>query len=93
MVVDAAMLCAEGLGGELLEDLRALRPEIDTFAPVPPAAMNALVDAADPAADSPLVVVFDAVQPWDTQRRCANFVESYNHQLAPQVRASPLPGA
>jgi FAD/FMN-containing dehydrogenase len=49
VVVEAAYLGAEGPGGELLRPLRDLRPELDTFAAVPPAALGQLhMDPEDP---------------------------------------------
>jgi FAD/FMN-containing dehydrogenase len=49
VVVEAAFLGDAGSGAELLEPLRALDPEIDTFATVPPAALLALhMDPPEP---------------------------------------------
>jgi hypothetical protein len=49
VVVEAAYLGAEESGGELLQPLRDLAPELDTFAPVPPAALGYLhMDPEDP---------------------------------------------
>jgi FAD/FMN-containing dehydrogenase len=49
VVVEAAYLGAEGPGDELLRPLRDLRPELDTFAAVPPAALGQLhMDPEDP---------------------------------------------
>jgi FAD/FMN-containing dehydrogenase len=155
VAVNAAMLCDEHTGAQLLRELRSLRPEIDTFAAVPPVALShlhmepedpipilvdgrllndfpepaidALLRAAGPNSRSPLVVVelrqlggalarpqpgagaldrldaavsvhgagiaadpeaaadidawltilFDAVREWRSERRYANFTESY----------------
>jgi hypothetical protein len=49
VVIEAAYLGAEGPAGELLRPLRDLRPELDTFAAVPPAALGQLhMDPEDP---------------------------------------------
>jgi hypothetical protein len=49
VVVEAAYLGLEGPAGELLSPLRALGPEIDTFAAVPPEALGHLhMDPEDP---------------------------------------------
>jgi hypothetical protein len=49
VVVEGAYLGAEGPAGELLRPLRDLRPELDTFAAVPPAALGQLnMDPEDP---------------------------------------------
>jgi FAD/FMN-containing dehydrogenase len=49
VVVEAAYLGAEKSGRELLQPLRDLAPELDTFAPVPPAALGHLhMDPEDP---------------------------------------------
>jgi FAD/FMN-containing dehydrogenase len=49
VVVEAAYLGAEESAGELLQPLRALAPELDTFAAVPPAALGHLhMDPEDP---------------------------------------------
>jgi FAD/FMN-containing dehydrogenase len=49
VVVEAAYLGAEGPAGELLRPLRDLRPELDTFAAIPPAALGQLhMDPEDP---------------------------------------------
>jgi hypothetical protein len=49
VVVEAAYLGPEEPGGELLRPLRDLRPELDTFAAVPPAALGQLhMDPEDP---------------------------------------------
>jgi hypothetical protein len=49
VVVEAAYLGAEESGGELLQPLRDLAPELDTFAPAPPAALGHLhMDPEDP---------------------------------------------
>jgi hypothetical protein len=42
VAVEAAMLCGQDAGAGLLRPLRALRPEIDTFAAVPPLALSHL---------------------------------------------------
>jgi hypothetical protein len=42
VVIEAAYLGAEGPAGELLSPVRELRPEIDTFGAVPPAALGRL---------------------------------------------------
>ena len=49
VVIEAAYLGAEGPAGELLRPVRDLRPEIDTFAAVPPVALGQLhMDPEDP---------------------------------------------
>jgi FAD/FMN-containing dehydrogenase len=49
VVIEAAYLGAEGPAGELLRPLRDLRPELDTLAAVPPAALGQLhMDPEDP---------------------------------------------
>jgi FAD/FMN-containing dehydrogenase len=49
VVIEAAYLGDEDAGGELLAPLRELGPELDTFAPVPPAALGQLhMDPEDP---------------------------------------------
>jgi FAD/FMN-containing dehydrogenase len=49
VVVEAAYLGDEGSGGDLLQPLRDLAPELDTFASVPPAALGYLhMDPEDP---------------------------------------------
>jgi FAD/FMN-containing dehydrogenase len=49
VVIEAVYLGTEGPAGELLRPLRDLRPELDTFAPVPPAALGQLhMDPEDP---------------------------------------------
>jgi FAD/FMN-containing dehydrogenase len=83
VVIEAAYLGAAGSAGELLRPLRDLRPELDTFATVPPAALgrlhmepeepvpyaaggqmvdalppaaiNAITEAAGPGSGSPLI--------------------------------------
>jgi FAD/FMN-containing dehydrogenase len=42
LVIDAAMLTPEPAGSTLLEPIRRLAPEIDTFAPVPPVSLSHL---------------------------------------------------
>jgi len=46
VAVEAAMLCDQAEGAKLLRGLRGLRPELDTFAMVPPVALSRL--HADP---------------------------------------------
>ncbi len=49
VVIEAAFLGAAGSGGELLRPLRDLRPELDTFTTVPPAALGRLhMEPEDP---------------------------------------------
>src|SRR5262249_4384030 len=49
VVIEAAYLGAERAAGELLRSLRDLRPELDTFAAVPPAALGQLhMEPEDP---------------------------------------------
>jgi FAD/FMN-containing dehydrogenase len=49
VVIEAAYLGAAGSAGELLRPLRDLRPELDTFATVPPAALGRLhMEPEDP---------------------------------------------
>jgi hypothetical protein len=49
VVIEAAYLGAEGPAGELLRPVRDLRPEIDTFAAIAPAALGQLhMDPQDP---------------------------------------------
>jgi hypothetical protein len=49
VVIEAAYLGAEGPAGELLRPVRKLRPEIDTFATIPPVALGRLhMDPEDP---------------------------------------------
>jgi FAD/FMN-containing dehydrogenase len=49
IAVNAAMLCDERTGAERLRVLRSLRPEIDTFAAVPPVALSHLhMEPEDP---------------------------------------------
>jgi FAD/FMN-containing dehydrogenase len=49
VVIEAAYLGAEGQAGELLRPVRDLRPELDTFAAVPPAALGQIhMDPEDP---------------------------------------------
>jgi hypothetical protein len=49
VVIEGAYLGTEGSAGELLRPLRDLRPELDTFASVPPAALGRLhMDPEDP---------------------------------------------
>jgi FAD/FMN-containing dehydrogenase len=49
VVVEAAYLGGEDAGSELLRPLRELAPELDTFAPVPPASLGHLhMDPEDP---------------------------------------------
>jgi FAD/FMN-containing dehydrogenase len=49
VVVEAAYFGAAEAGGELLRHLRDLQPEVDTFAPTPPAALGHLhMDPEDP---------------------------------------------
>jgi Berberine and berberine like len=49
VVIEGAYLGAHGPAGELLRPLRDLRPELDTFAAVPPAALGRLhMDPEDP---------------------------------------------
>ncbi|MEQ7127962.1 FAD-binding oxidoreductase [Actinopolymorpha sp. B11F2] len=53
VVVEAAALCDEDAGARLLQDLRALGPELDTFASVPPVALSRL--HLDPERPTPLL--------------------------------------
>jgi hypothetical protein len=49
VVIEGAFLGAEGPAGELLQPLRDLHPELDTFAAVPPAVLGQLhMDPEDP---------------------------------------------
>jgi FAD/FMN-containing dehydrogenase len=49
VVIEGVYLGPEGPAGELLRPLRDLHPELDTFAPVPPAALGQLhMDPQDP---------------------------------------------
>jgi hypothetical protein len=49
VVIEAAYLGAEGQAGELLRPVRDLRPELDTFAALPPAVLGQLhMDPEDP---------------------------------------------
>jgi FAD/FMN-containing dehydrogenase len=49
VIIEGAYLGPEGPGGELLRPLRDLRPELDTFAVVPPAALGELhMDPEEP---------------------------------------------
>lgn len=54
VVVEAAMLCDETTAAGLLGDLRALRPELDTFAVMAPVALSRL--HVDPEHPTPLLV-------------------------------------
>jgi hypothetical protein len=53
VVVDGAVLGSDDRGGELLDGLRALQPEIDTFARVPAQALSRL--HMDPEGPTPVV--------------------------------------
>ena len=62
VVVEAAYLGGEDAGGELLRALRELGPELDTFAPAPPAALGHLhMDPEDPVPSAARGQLLDAL--------------------------------